>query len=215
MAVRPVFVAVPNDKIFVRKNIDFQYFPGFSLSQKRKCIDSLHQAYLTQNPNSKILEISSKSANELGVRLSAFNLRLQYTDGVTCSVESAYQAGKVFENGGPYTDLREKSSREAKKDSRLQDSGNIIGFQYGEHRFPLSPKTYFYDWLYITALVGQKDLAAAVLEYDAFTDIVFNPQRQVNCQAEAAAVYVSLCRQNLLEQAMADEKAFLRVVFGS
>lgn len=37
-----------------------------------------------------------------------------------------------------------------------------------------------------------------LLEYDGFTDIEFNPQKSLNCQAKAAALYVSLCRNGLL-----------------
>ena len=48
-------------------------------------------------------------------------------------------------------------------------------------------------------------------EFDAFTDIEFNPKRQVNCQAAAAAFYVSLCRTGKLEEAMSSREAFLRI----
>ena len=43
-------------------------------------------------------------------------------------------------------------------------------------------------------------MAKKLLAYDAFTDIEFNPNRGLSCQASAAAVYVSLARQGLLEQ---------------
>ena len=107
MAVRPVFSVSLDDKLFVRENIEFQWFGGFALSQKRKCINSLHNAYLVKHTNKNILEISSKSENELGVKLSAFNL-MMHLNGKTFSVESAFQAGKIFEFGGPYTDLLAK-----------------------------------------------------------------------------------------------------------
>ena len=57
------------------------------------------------------------------------------------------------------------------------------------------------------------DLAEQILEYDAFTDIVFNPKRSINCQAEAAAIYVSLQKQNLLDEALKNKESFLDIVY--
>ena len=49
-------------------------------------------------------------------------------------------------------------------------------------------------------VLENEKLAAAVLEYDAFTDIEFNPDRSLNCQAKAAACFVGLCRAGLTEK---------------
>jgi len=49
-----------------------------------------------------------------------------------------------------------------------------------------------------------------LLEFDAFTDIEFNPNCQVNCQAAAAAFYVSLCLTGKLDEAMSGRETFLR-----
>ena len=96
MANRPVFVVSLNQQYCIRENIDFQFFSGFSDKQKKRSINSLHEAYLKKNSNKKILEISSKSDNELGIKLSAFNLMIKTKNGNTFSVESAFQASKVF-----------------------------------------------------------------------------------------------------------------------
>ena len=53
---------------------------------------------------------------------------------------------------------------------------------------------------HINALLENEKLAAAVLEYDAFTDIEFNPDRSLNCQAKAAACFVGLRRAGLTEK---------------
>ena len=53
------------------------------------------------------------------------------------------------------------------------------------------------------------------MEYDAFTDIEFNPNRSINCQAEAAAIYVSLQQQGLLGEALQSKERFLEVVYGN
>lgn len=118
------------------------------------------------------------------------------------SVEMAFQASKVFENGGPYIDILEKTSKQAKTDPRLKNSGRLKCFYFDKRRFELLPMTYFYNWLYINTLNLYPDLANALMEYDSFTDIVFNPDKSINCQARAAAVYVSLRKKGILEQAI-------------
>ena len=45
-----------------------------------------------------------------------------------------------------------------------------------------------------------------------FTDIEFNPNRQTNCQAAAAAFYVSLRNSGRLEEALGDRALFCRLV---
>lgn len=213
MAIRPVFVVSDEQPLFIKKNVEFQFFSGFSEQQKKKSINSLHQAYLNYNKTAKILEISSKSEVELGVKLSAFNLMITTKSDKTFSVESAFQSSKVFEHGGPYKDLLLVSSRQAKKDDRLKKSGKLIAFQIDGKTFSTEPKTYFYNWLYINTLHLHNDLSEKVLCYDAFTDIEFNPQKSINCQAEAVAIYVSLHRQGLLKDALKGKDEFLEIVY--
>lgn len=212
MALRPIYEILLNKPFYVQKDIEFKYYSGFSIVQKQKSIESLHSEYIKNNSQKKVLEISSKSPIDLGVKLSAFNLMV-LKDNKQISVETLFQASKCFENGGPYTDLLDKTSREAKKDLRLHESGNLIKFQYGEEEFPLNPKTYFYDWLYIHALNNVKDLQEEILDYDAFTDIEFNPNKSINCQARSAAIFVSLKKSNLLMDALSSKENFKKIVY--
>ncbi len=213
MAIRPVFEAAVDDRFCVRKNVEFEFFSGFSDKQQRRCINSLHQAYRKENSEKKVLEISSKSENDLGIALSAFHLTVRAGNGKEYSVESLFQAGKVFEHGGPYVDLLEVSSKAAKKDERLKNSGALVGFLLNGEAFETEPKTYFYDWLYINVLYLHDDLAARLMEYDAFTDIAFNPQKSLNCQAKAAAIFVSLKRKGMLGEALKSKEQFKKIVF--
>ena len=210
MAKRPVFSPITIPPYFTEVETEFVFFPGFSVSQKQKCINSLHEQYLCKHPSQKILEISSKSESELGIQLSAFNLMIESCNGVKFSVEAAFQSSKVFEHGGPYKDIRLKSSREAKKDPRLKTSGKLKYFLYGNRRFELSPTTFFYNWLYVNALSLHSELSSQVIKYDAFTDIEFNPNKSLNCQAKAAAAFVALSRLGLIEQ-VKDFEAFLKL----
>lgn len=152
MAIRPVFVVSLDSQYCIRENIEFEYFNGFSDQQKKRCIRSLHQAYQKKHPEKRVLEISSKSEEELGIKLSAFQLMATLQNGKKCSVESAFQASKTFENGGPYLDLLEVSPKAAKKEERLKNSGKLLSFSFDGQIFPIEPKTYFYHWLYIHAL---------------------------------------------------------------
>jgi len=208
MAIRPVFVISNSSPYYEEKSISFEYYNGFAEIQKKKSIKSLHEAFLKQFPNHKVLEISSKSEDELGVQLSAFNLKIKTNNQKEYSVESAFQASKVFEHGGPYKDLLDKSSREAKKDPRLKESGRLQNFYFGKRFFPLFPTTYFYNWLYINSLHFYPDLESQLMKYTSFTDIAFNPDKSINCQAKAAAVYVSLRKKGILEQAIENKDTF-------
>jgi type I restriction enzyme M protein len=193
MASRPIYMpesAAPYRTLY---SAEFTWNSGLSASQKKKNVTALHESFAAHFPGKKVLEISSKSMQEGGVELSAFNLmKFVPSLGKSLPVEVIYHAGKVFRNGGPYTDLLEGTSREAKKDERLKNSGAIVGFRFEGRDFPIRPQTFFYDYLYVNALLENEDLAKIVLQYDGFTDIEFNPEKSVNCQAKSAALFVSL-----------------------
>lgn len=201
MANRPVFVpAVKRIGVDIFMP-EFTWNSGFAASQKQKNITALHQAFNRSFPEKKVLEISSKSLQPLGVKLSAFNLKKLVPElSASVPLECVYQGGKVFAAGGPYRDLYTATARNAKRDERLKNSGVLRSFFFDGKSYPLTPSTAFYNWLYINALQENPELAAALLEYDAFTDIEFNPDRSRNCQAEAAALYVALHRRGLLDQ---------------
>ena len=209
MAQRPIFLPSMEDQSLVRESsIEFKWYPGMSVSQKQKSIQSLHQAAkkLTQKQN--ILEISSKSETELGRQLSAFALSFVMKSGVRTTVECAFQGSKVFRNGGPYSDLYGINSRAAKKDQRIGESGSLIAFSLEGEEWPIEPQTCFYDWIYINALHRHANMANDVLNFDAFTDIEFNPAKSINCQARSVARYVSMSRRGVLNDALSDKELF-------
>ncbi len=213
MAKRPIYIARKDGNLgVITKDIEFRWFPGMSKSQKQKSIQSLHQE-AKKIVFEKILEISSKSEVDLGVHLSAFNLSITtQKEKKMFSVETAFQGSKVFRYGGPFLDLMEKTSREAKKDERLRNSGELIKFKFYNFEFPLKPRTFFYDWLYINALKQNEILAKKVLQYGAFTDIEFNPKKSINCQAYSAALYVSLYYSSKLNNCVKSPNDFLKII---
>ena len=212
MAKRPVFIPTPKNKRLVRELIvEFQWFPGFSIAQAQRSIDSLHTVAKEKNQITPILDISSKSPEQLGIQLSAFNLTLE-TQGQTLSVECAYQGSKVFENGGPYHDIYGKTSREAKKDERLKTSGSFQSYKFFGQEFPTKPNTAFYNWLYLKALSQNPSLANQLFQYQGFTDIAFNPNRAINCQARTAALFVALSERGDLEKVLEDQDYYLSLI---
>ena len=183
MAKRPAFF-VREEKV-VQDIFSFEWFPGFAISQKQKSIESLHHAILKADANARPLETSTKSKEALGIKLSAFNLRLNDD-----TLENIFQSAKVFANGGPYLDLLHVPPKAVKRDERLYNSGDLKAFRYQNEDFPLIPKTVFYDFIYIAAV--KKSFTAddinEISAYDYFTDIEFNPAKSINTQARAAAM---------------------------
>lgn len=212
MATRSVY-RVGSAKDYVDEiEVSFKWYAGFSASQKQKSIIELHKEYNKIYKEDKVLEISTKSLDELGVKLSAFNLMINTNDNKAFSVESAFQSSKKFKLGGPYTDILNLSSIEAKRDERLKNSGELIGFEFYNREWPLEPKTIFYDWLYIRAVYKNQKLSKEILEYNAFTDIEFNPKKSLNCQARSAALFVALNREKLLDYSMESIENYFEVI---
>ncbi len=183
MAERPAFLN--HEGKVTGETYSFEWFPGFAVSQKQKSIESLHNAILERDAGARPLEVSTKSSVPIGVKLSAFHLRLQ---GHT--LENIFQSAKVFERGGPYPDLLQVPPREAKRDRRLHESGGLKAFFYQGEEFPLLPRTAFYDFIYIAAV--KESLApeeiAMIAAFTHFTDIEFNPAKSINTQARTAAM---------------------------
>jgi hypothetical protein len=212
MAQRPVFSPTRTAPFAVERMVDFQWFAGFALAQQRRSIASLHEA-AGRSGLSPVLEISSKSPVELGVKLSAFNLRLRFGDA-SATVEAWFQSGKVFENGGPYLEFLTMPGRDIKRDERLRTSGRLREFRFSDEVWPLVPRTSFYDWLYLNALAQQPALSEQLLAFEGFTDIAFNPDKSLNCQARSAAMFVGLTRAGLADRIGQGRDGFISDVYG-
>ena len=211
MASRPVFVAKGDPAHLVSElSFEFPWNPGFAPVQKKKNVIALHEA-AARKGLTPLLEVSTKSEQKIGQHLSAFNLKIK-TELGEISVESAYQGSKVFENGGPYHDIYEVDSWTAKKDQRLKESGAIIEFNYFGQRWPIVPKTAFYDWLYLSALESHQEYLKRLFKFEGFTDIEFNPERSINCQARTCALLVSLLKINALSDALRSQSDFIAMI---
>lgn len=202
MAKRPAWSVV--NGLVVKRDYEFIWNPGFAVSQKKKNIINLHAAIKEQD-GGKALEISSKSDLELGNKLSAFHLKLN-----DIFLENQFQAAKQYEQAGPFIDLLSVHPKDAKRDERHKTSGKLIAFLFEGEKWELIPKTAFYDYLYLRAVfesVSREELKK-LFDFDWFTDIEFNPQKSINCQARSAAILKLLISEKQ-EDVLKDQKTFL------
>ena len=137
-------------------------------------------------------------------------MQVKLKSGHELPLENVFHASKVFENGGPFKELLSIPTHEVKRDPRLLESGNLIGFSSKGKMWPLTPKTIFYDWLYVNTLMSKSELKSQITDYNAFTDIEFNPKKSINCQARSAALFVSLTRKGLLKHFLSSSDEFIR-----
>lgn len=191
-----------------------------------------------------ILEVSTASDEyETGKALSAINLMYEDPEtGRVFSVENWFQAAKVFEKDGrefgPYEELLtvktpkrylnaflDKKIAEQYEDDilfqRIQaeiEGASLARFELWGKRFPLVPRSCFYDFLYAKALYQERNsnLADRLCNYRVFTDIMFNPgtgkRQKFNTQARSCAIFVSLTKKGLIDDAMFDIDTFVDFV---
>ena len=205
MATKMCF-KVNENKVFDEEIVTFTYVKGLAFSQKCKNVLSFHSSIQEQFPTLKILEVSTKSYNPLGVALSAFNLKL---DG--CPVESIFHSSKVFENGDCFEFVKDFAPLDAKKFVRVNSVGNLRGYMFNGTEIPLGTKSLFYDFIYISALMQHPEVSNCLSEYDIFTDIEFNEKKGVNCQARACAIYSYLLRTNSIDKYISSMDEFKKI----
>lgn len=198
---KPVFMPrVNSDNLVKTDMVRIERHVGFASRQKKKTINDMHQVIRKKYGFSNVLELSSKSGNKLSFLLSPLSLQLtDESSGQHHSVENIFQASKVFERGGPFTDLLDAPPRQAKKDERLTTSGALVGYNDFGMEWNLGPLTMFYDWLYVNALKQHPQLHEEVMQYQAFTDIEFNPKKTIHCAAYSLALFVALNKRELLD----------------
>ena len=204
MAKKVVFIATDTD--FHEEEFEYTFFPGFAVVQKQKSINSLFASIINKYPDYKVLEVSTKSPEPLGVELSAFNLKL---NGV--SVESIFQSSKVFVDGSQHDFLITYGPSEAKKYIKENAHIPLKCFRYQGQEYPLFPKSAFYDYIYIKALVSNKSLILELAKYNVFTDIEFNDKKSINCQARTCSIFAYLLKTNQLDKYLTSFDKFIEI----
>lgn len=222
MAKRGVFVSKDRYPYFEEVYVEFDWFGGFALSQKRKCILGLHLNF-NESYDNKVLEVSSNSLNLLGNKLSAMNLSKRViSDNKTTSVESAFQSSRIYTNRGtgetlgPFTEYLYSDGFTSKKEIKaLVSKGGFHSYDYefdGMY-FP-APDFHislFYDYLYINALLEEENKCVfnelVHSNYTAFTDLA---TKSLNCQARSCAIFISLYKLDLLDK-VKDYNSFMKL----
>lgn len=191
MAIRPIFIPNPNRGPLVEElPLNIEWAGGFAVTQKQKNIISLHEA-AAKHGISPVLEISTKSMEEVGRRLSAFSLKIS-VNGIMKNLEAVYQSSKVFKFSGQHLSLMDLDPIKAKKEVRRIGEGPIIAFRFEGVDYPTEPVNAFYDWLYLRAIVPHEEWIKKNLHYAAYSDIEFTPSKSVNCQGRAVAEFHAL-----------------------
>lgn len=202
---------VIDDKIY-EKEYTFDFFGGFSMSQKQKTIEAFHLKIESMGIT-QILEISRKSKDPLGNALSAFNLMLTI-DGNKYPLECVYQSSKVFNHNVQFTEALKLTPLEAKKLIKEEVELKklvLTGFNCFGINFPLIPTTLFYDYIYVMALFQNTDIASGVIRYKCFTDVEFNHKKQFASQARSCAIYKYLSDQNKVTEVLEDINQFIDI----
>ena len=210
--MRYVYCALPEAPFFTVKRVTFDGVSGFAKSRAPVNVARLHDIVKRSFKLNDVLEVSSASPDALGVSLSAFNLKNAQGD----TVEALFQASKKFAHGGPYTDLLGAKCGKAKKDERLRNSGPLVAFvgPYSGREYPLKPITAYYDFLYIRTLLENGVLCQEIIDRNlgVFSDIYFNPEKSLNCQAEACAIFSGIMSAG--KTVPADFGEFVRLIWG-
>lgn len=212
MAIRPVFRMKSTYPYYEEINVTFHYYAGLALVQRQRNIAAIHAAYHQEYPRSNVLEASSKSPDELGKMLSPFFLMTDL-DGHEYPVENVFQAAKVFQTGGPFLSLLDMPPAKAKTTSMTKTHGPLLYYRYLDQNYPIEPKGWLYDWIYLHALMAHPALMEGLKEYDAFTDIAFNPKSGTTCQAKCLAIFKGLQKKGILDETLSSIPLFLKTLF--
>lgn len=207
MAERSVFISKSTYPYFEEIRVSIEWFGGFALSQKRKCQIGLHQNFLANYPDCKVLEISSASLISLGAKLSAMNLSKRTKKGLT-TVESAFQSSRIYRDGseviGPFPQYLFIDGKECKKLVKEASKGMIskeYSFDGMTFYAPAHHISLFYDFLYLNALIepeNEEIQRRLLLEgYNSFSDLA---TKSLNCQARSAAIYVGLKKAGKIDE---------------
>lgn len=197
MTIKTLFLPKSSPPFFEEVRIVFKSTLGQRLHEIQKSITALHVEIQRHFDGLRLLEISSRSPDPLGNRLSAFNLNISL-EGHPFPVESVYQGAKCFQSAGPNLFLRTMSPTEAKLFYRGKKVGNLSHFFFENEVWPLVSYPNFYDYLYIRALIESK-LHSMTSPYSGFTDIAYvtpklnrSESKIANCQARSMAIYQGL-----------------------
>ena len=198
MAERPAW-SIENGKV-VERSFVFAWTGGLNIKQRRKNVVALHES-IRNVTGETALEVSTKGEEPRGVELSAFKLLYK-----GYHLENVFQASKKYSMVGTNPRLLSVSPQDAKFYGQALPDNTLEAFVLDGIEWPLEPKTAFYDFIYVSAVVENYGYDLDLSEYSWFTDIEFNPKTSINCQARALALYKLLQEKNGFAALQSKEK---------
>lgn len=213
---RPIFISDVSEKGQVNGLVEeipikFDSVTGQNITRKQINIRSIHDAAKVRG-YAPILEISTSSEDPLGKGLSAFVLTTDIHGIGQRPVECAYQGSKVYKGGKSFPEFYSTAPIHIKSRLREIDTGPLEGYRFNGMVFPMTPKSVFYDWLYINAILPRRQqLEAEFNKYAGFSDIAFGAS-SVACQARSCALFLSLIKLGLLDDAVKTHDAFIETM---
>ena len=144
--------------------------------------------------NLRVLEISSRSQQPLGRRLSAMFLK-DADSGKP--VESVYQASKCYGNeGGPAERVLDNGFDAKQLDRDRCKTGRLRGFEQKDMFWPANTGTQFYDRLWMR---GAREADVGATDFDAYTDMFHRRGKALACQARTMAMMQGMIRADRLD----------------
>ena len=195
-------------------HLDFEWHAGTAIQQRRRSSKALRNAMYSAGVRARTLEVSSASDKELGIKLSAFNLKiLNEETGAMNTLECLYHGTKRYQSGDRPVHLFGTDSLVAKKYEAPSSWGYKDGFEYkGVHYKGAGVgASLYYNWLYIYALATyNKELATEILSggYVVFTDVQAKFLPQAVCQAQSCSQFVAFASKYTIEEISTKLKAF-------
>lgn len=181
------------------------------LERQRREVDSLHERFKYYRPDFKMLEISSISREPLGVAVSAANLR----DPRGNLTEAVYLGSRVYEQGQLEHLYHASSTVEAMRITKASEHNMFSSYNWYGKAVPTNPLTLMKYWIWCDAVYNQKDLMNQIVEYDAFTNYFCNTSKDYfGTYPEAAALFVTLYRNGILDTAMDSVESLARLAYG-
>lgn len=203
-------------RLVYEKLVEFPWYSGFTLPQKRRGVTSLHDKARDTLGLDKILEVSTRSFDAVGRKLSPFYQRRKvpgYGGPRGVALESLFAGVKVFARGGPYTELLDLPPTKAllNRKNTQKAQGKLRYLQLGEERFG---RISGYDYLYISTAAPtlSEEEWAELATFQGFSEITLPFANSWTCQAGSAALMAELKHRDLLDEALQSYEAFVQTV---
>lgn len=146
MAKRIVYMKAKKAPFYKSLEVDFVWAPGLNKICRKRSITNLLTEIGRLYPNSRVLDVSYVSNQEIGVRLSSVALPITLASGKTIPVECAYQGSRLINHAGPFKELFDVDAMKAKDDPRMPARQIVVSFYRLVACIPFQGAGFFVYW---------------------------------------------------------------------